>query len=959
MPKVNLVKNVLSGFYNTITPKGLNSDFLLKMQLNWDEILLLSATFKTAPKSKVLILDWPHGRLEAAWHLLEEWDRYLGIPEHWHLLAGEMTEQEIKADISSNLSLAMHHFLLGSPGHNFLVPLAQTNINVPDAKIYQGLIRQIYQGESLPRQKILNELVKKGYWRTSTVLEPGSWRVRGEQIDIKHPTFSGHYTITWYKSQVEKIDHIDQRSKQVSRLSLPGNNFPEQRAQLAKCFSGSLIICPSHYDTKAQPQIVYDSLSPEQVFPKIKIPSFLRLKKIRRINPVSYRRGLSLIANLISGKPAVHSDHGIGIYEGLQTRTINQQTREYLILRYAAGDRLSVPVEHAYKVTAYIGETTPLIHRLGGQTWRRIRQSAKHNAEAFAASLLITARQRQASAGRSYYIDPQIEDELNESFAFELTDDQGKAWQEVKEDLASEQAMDRLIIGDVGFGKTELAIRAACHVAANGKQVALLAPTTLLVQQHSDTFRSRLSRLSDKIGTLSRFVPRGERQRVIQRIFEGRLLIVIGTHALLSRTVNWHDLGLVIIDEEQRFGVAQKEHFKKIRASVDVLSLSATPIPRTLAMSLSGIKRLAIISSPPAGRKSIGTYVGADTDEIIEQAIKQELVRHGQVYLVAPKISQLGALHARVKRVLPKVRLAIIHGRLSPTEVASVMHQFDQQQIDVLISSTIIENGLDLPNANTIIITHATHFGLADLYQLRGRIGRRNVKGQAYFLYNQTELTGIQRQRLTAITEAARLGSGWALARRDLEIRGAGNLLGAEQSGTVNAVGVQLYLDMVRDAVDQYERKNVRRQDVDIILPLPAGLPPDYISSIKIRVDLYQKLSRARSLDELADEYQTILNRYGQAPPELVNLYHLLRLQHASAQVGITRIESRIIKPLGRQPYCKIFVSTSNLPQTLRLLNQMGNWQVKDEQLVQEITMVSTDWLKKIIEALGKKQIQN
>ena len=663
------------------------------------------------------------------------------------------------------------------------------------------------------------------------------------------------------------------------------------------------------------------------------------------------QQGLKLIQELTEGNPAVHADHGIGIYEGLQTKSYDGRPKEYLVLRYAAGDMLAVPVEYAHKVTAYVGQTHPPIARLHTSAWAKTKRTARADAVRFAKELLDIASRRAAVQREPYLIDAAAENKLAASFPYELTPDQAKAWQEVQHDLQQPEAMDRLVVGDVGFGKTEIAIRAAYHGAAAGKQVAVLAPTTLLVQQHADTFRQRLPELADRIGVLSRFSPEKERKKIRSLIADGQLNIIIGTHALLSEKVTWHNLGLAIIDEEQRFGVKHKEHFKEIRARLDILSLSATPIPRTLSMALSGLKQLSIISSPPVGRKSIITYVGHESDARIAEALEQELKRHGQVYVVAPRVRALPALAHRIQQLAPRASIGVAHGQLPERELAAVTASFDQGQLDILVSSSIIENGLDLPAANTIIVMHATTFGLGDLYQLRGRVGRRQRQGYAYFLYNHSELTSVQRQRLVALTETARLGSGWNLAQRDLEIRGAGNLLGAEQSGSVNAIGVQLYLDMVRDAAAS-DHTLVDRRAVDIELPLPALIPPHYLAEQTARARAYQALARAATPAELKQERDNIEQKFGPFPAEALNLFLILQLQHAAAAAGITAVTSRIITPPRQSHFARLTVHTARVPKVAAALSPLGTWRVQENTLSLDIASVTSALVQKIISLL-------
>jgi len=937
---------------------------------------------------------------------VSSWQKVLDVKRDWHVISSEMTEQELGGDIVSDLSKTFHLLLSSSQNHGFAIGASMLPAKIPSPAAYRDLIHLVTVGEQISQQDLLARLIALGYTRYETSLEPGGLIVKGEQISLFHPTDGHTTTMTWLGSVIESITQQQgTRSRAINNISILPVRFPPVTTTLSSVLGSHLVLRPLHADTNGQPTIIYDALDPDLAWPLTSVSvsqfsehsmhvwyknrdrvasylndhgldgylcaaelasapfAFLLQDKIvtsealllpesnQHLRPLTHAKGMELLAELSVEHPAVHSDHGIGIYEGLQTRTINSDTREYLLLRYAAGDTLSVPVEYAHKVTPYIGEDSPPIHRLGGSGWSKTRAQARADAEAFAKDLLATAGERSESSGHAYNLDSTVEAALDATFPFALTPDQERAWEDVRADLASDAIMDRLIVGDVGFGKTEIAVRAARHALANGKQVAVLAPTTLLVQQHSDTWRSRFPELKKEISTLSRFSTPSQLAETRSTIANGSSKIAIGTHALLSKKTTWKNLGLIIVDEEQRFGVKQKEHFKTIRSSVDMLSLSATPIPRTLSMSLSGIKQLSVISTPPEGRQNVTTQVGRDNDEILEAAMARELERHGQIYAVAPKIRQLANLRLRIGQLFPEARVAVAHGQLPPKQLANIMQQFDTGELDVLISSTIIESGIDLPNANTIIVTHATHFGLADLYQLRGRVGRRQRQGHAYFLYDQSELTSNQRQRLAALTEATRLGSGWALAQRDLEIRGAGNLLGAEQSGTINAVGAQLYLDLVREAVDE-QTSPIRRHDVDIQLPLVATLPEHYIAATDERTTLYQQLGRAKTIDDVELLVSALIEQYGPLPLAAESLVTLIKLQHIAAKAGIEHIGYVTITPSDEDPYQRLIIKAQNMPNLIAPLTSLGNWEVKENALQLGVDTIDLALVKKLVAVL-------
>lgn len=974
--------------------------------------LALAATSQSALFTRQAVIMAQSAKKCRRWvHALAGWQSVLGLPGQWHLIAGELTPQEQDGHVVTELSFGLHYLLGGTAKHHFVIPESFLDTLVPTVADYQQLCLEVHTGEARSHRALVNELVARGYTRFEKTIEPGGVRTRGEQLDVYHPTFPGRYTITLYGNTIESIvSYRDRRSNTVMSLVIPPMKFPRGAVKLQDTLKQHVVYQPHHLPLPGVPVVRYDALTadipfpftpydatqaaaasprslvlyenwerikrhtdahpqPNQIFCRTPLATHavaMHSDKVTIVSeeallptpvttrPISYQQGVALLANLQEGRAAVHVDHGIGMYEGLQTRTIGTVTRDYLILRYTAGDTLSVPVEFAHKVTAYLGESVPKLSTLGGSSWATTRRRAKHDAEEFAKTLLSTAQARAGKVREAYYLDSAIETTLTETFPYDLTPDQETAWESVRQDLQHGQPMDRLIVGDVGFGKTEIAIRTAAHLANCGIQVAILAPTTLLVQQHADTFLERLPQWREQIAVLSRFKDRLHHKKELERIATGKARIVIGTHALLGKSVTWKSLGCVIIDEEQRFGVTHKEHFKKIRASVDVLSLSATPIPRTLSMALSGLKELSIISTPPEGRKSVTTQVGQYTDQLVRRAIEQELARGGQTYIVTPKIRGLSALHHHLQQLLPQARIAVAHGQLPNKQLSAVMQQFDTGAIDVLLCSTIVENGLDVPNANTLIVLQATHFGLSELYQLRGRIGRRQRQGYAYFLYSQQELTTVQRQRLAALTEASRLGSGWTLAQRDLEIRGAGNLLGAQQSGTVNAIGVQLYLDLIHQAIDSGS-PTLTYREVEIHLPISAILPTTYIADVATRTHYYQLLSRAPSLEQLASERRVIEHTFGPFPEEATNLYRLMALQHAAAPAGITRISWQPITPVDEDPYQRLIIDGKNLPDLLGRLGSLGNWVVREAALTLDLVEINAAFAHQLLTALQKR----
>jgi transcription-repair coupling factor (superfamily II helicase) len=539
--------------------------------------------------------------------------------------------------------------------------------------------------------------------------------------------------------------------------------------------------------------------------PKIKKEEGTKKSLLKRNPP-------SLLSNLKPGEYVVHLDHGIGIFKGYAEAlggklSFGQPTPEsgekYFVIGYAKNDKLYLPVLLENKLSRYIGFETPIIHRLGGTLWYKTKRKVKESAIETAKQLFEIYAHRAASRGFKFPADDALQRELEDSFKFMETDDQIKAAQETKKDMESEKPMDRLICGDVGFGKTEVALRAAFKAVAAGKQVTMLAPTTILAHQHFHNFSERLEKFAVNIALLSRLESKKEQVKIIKKMKEGKIDIIIGTHRLIQKDVEFKNLGLVIIDEEQRFGVKQKEKFKEWRAGVDILSLSATPIPRTMHLALSGLRDISLIQTAPPGRLAVKTIIEPFSHQTVKKAVEFEISRNGQIYYLHNRVETIELARRQIQKLAPRATIGIAHGRLHEKKLIQVMDDFGARKIDILIATTIIENGLDFPNVNTLIVTNATRLGLAQSYQLRGRIGRSDKQASAYFLYQKKGLADIARQRLAALKEAQALGSGYQIALRDLEIRGAGNILGREQSGSINAVGLNLYIQMLNEAVEE------------------------------------------------------------------------------------------------------------------------------------------------------------
>jgi transcription-repair coupling factor (superfamily II helicase) len=593
----------------------------------------------------------------------------------------------------------------------------------------------------------------------------------------------------------------------------------------------------------------------------------------------------------------VHVDHGIARFLGMRLIESDGAHREYLELEYAEGDRLFVPVENLDRVQKYLGgEAAPSLHRLGTSDWTRARGRARKVVQDVAEELLKIYALREARSGIAFGPDTAWQDELEATFPYEETPDQLAALAEIKADMESDRPMDRLLCGDVGFGKTELALRAAFKAAMSGKQVALLAPTTVLAQQHFHVFRERLKNFPVAVEMLSRFVDDETQARTVEGLKSGQVDIVVGTHRLLQRDVRFKRLGLLIVDEEHRFGVMQKERLKKLRTQLDVLSLSATPIPRTLHMAVGGIRDMSVIQTPPEERQPIKTYVTADDDELVREAIGRELQRGGQVYYVHNRVRTIQKAAERVRRLLPEARIAVGHGQMSEDELASVMVDFEAGKHDVLVCTTIIESGLDIPNVNTILVERSDRFGLAQLYQLRGRVGRAGRRAYAYFLYDpRRSLTEQADKRLDVISGLHELGQGFKIALRDLEIRGAGNLLGTEQHGAIAAVGFEMYLQMLQSAVSKLRTGAeetvigdvLSTAEMNLDLPLDHFIPRSYIRDEKLRLGAYRQLAGAEDEADLESMLRSLKDRYGTAPAQLDNLAYSLRVKLRGQRMGL------------------------------------------------------------------------
>ena len=596
--------------------------------------------------------------------------------------------------------------------------------------------------------------------------------------------------------------------------------------------------------------------------------------------------------DLAIGDLVVHEIHGIGRYTGMVDRNLLGVHREYLVIEYAKGDKLYVPSDQVDLVSKYVGGEAPKVSRLGSSEWAKTKARVGRRAREIAHELVKLYADRIRARGFSFPADTPWQRELEDAFPYEETPDQLRAVDDVKDDMENAVPMDRLVCGDVGYGKTEIAVRAAFKAVAAGKQVAVLVPTTILAQQHHATFKERFRPFPVRVEMLSRFLSQSEAKKVIADLAAGKVDVVVGTHRLLSKDVSFSDLGLVIVDEEQRFGVEQKERLKSLRTSVDILTLTATPIPRTLEMAMSGIRDMSVIDTPPEDRHPIMTYVGEMEDDIISSAIRRELLRDGQVFFVHHRVDTIHRMARRIEELVPDARVAVAHGQMDEHQLEQTMVDFADKKTNVLVCTTIIESGLDMPTVNTLIVERADLLGLAQMYQLRGRVGRAHERAYAYLFFPpERALTEGAHERLKTIAEHTGLGSGFRIAMKDLELRGAGNLLGAEQHGHIEEIGFDLYVKMMSQAVEEAKGEAVTgpaSEEVRIDLPLNAFIPQDYVADENLRLEAYRRIASARDEDALNEAHRELLDRYGTPMPAPVEaLFEVARLRQLMNSLGV------------------------------------------------------------------------
>jgi len=688
---------------------------------------------------------------------------------------------------------------------------------------------------------------------------------------------------------------------------------------------------------------------------------FLGTKK-RKTMESSGNTMMTFLASLKPHDYVVHADHGIGIFTGIEKKTIDTITKEYLKIEYAENDKLFVPTDQADKVSKYISneEKPPKLTRLDSSEWATLTKKVKTEAKKIAKELLELYAKRELAKGVRYATDTEIQETFERTFPYDETPGQIKAIHDVKRDMESEKPMDRLVCGDVGFGKTEVAMRAAFKAVQNKKQVAVISPITILADQHYKSFCKRMEPFGIHIEMLSRFKSPAEQKTILKKLAHGEVDIVIGTHRLIQKDVAFKDLGLLIVDEEQRFGVGQKERIKEMRCDVDILTLSATPIPRTLHMSLNKIRDITTITTPPPGRLPIITEVRKYSDGLVIDSIKRELERGGQVYFLHNKVRTIEGVADKLRKLIPDAKFVVAHGQLDPRELEKRILAFKNREFDVLVSSTIIENGIDLSNANTLVVNNADSFGLSQLYQLRGRVGRSKTQAYTYLLYSSRKLGMDAKKRLRAIVEASELGSGFQIAMKDLEIRGAGDILGSSQHGMINSVGVSHFIRMLNQQVEELKERggststilDDKQKDVVVEMPLTAYIPDWYIPEYEEKIASYQKLSSIKALSELEEYKSEMEDEYGELPEEIVHLCKVIEIKIYArrANVDAVRVYNQ---PFGLQEINLLMAKSMRAENIFSLLSVNPKWFISGEKLKISINDLNDNWYNGLIKALN------
>jgi len=813
----------------------------------------------------------------------EPWTNICIVPGESSLLSG------IRESLSSSLSISVPQ--ISSPQEFFslsgnFIAILPLDLALSTA-FRKGETLKLGVGQKIGYGELLFSLRSLGYKRSEPPLLVGEFALRGDVIEVRAP--KSNWVISLYGDEIDYIGITD-----------PDNlGAPLKRVESCEIVSPTQSGEGRFWDILPRGALVIWIYVDEGLIPngERKIPFLLLVREEVEggLNipwnpyiPTPIDRELSFK----EGDYVVHEDYGIGIYRGIKRIKVDGVEGDYLLIEYDRGERLYVPSISLDKVSPYLGGLeSPPLGSLKKGSWESVRKRVKKSVEEVARELLRIYALRSVATGYAFSKDSSWQKEFEARFEFDETPDQLKAIEEVKRDMESPRPMDRLICGDVGYGKTEVAFRAAFKAVMDGKQVAFLCPTTVLAFQHYMNMKRRMEGFPIRIAMLSRFVPKGEQLEVIEGLKRGNIDIVVGTHMLLSEEVSFKDLGLLIIDEEQRFGVMQKEKLKKLKLEVDVLTLSATPIPRTLYLALSGIKDISVINTPPWGRRNVEIYVGEWDEELVRGAIVREFERGGQAFLVHNKVEDIYSFAERISKLVPEASVGVAHGKMNEEELEDVMMSFISGKINLLICTTIIENGLDIPNANTMIVHEAQNLGLAQLYQLRGRVGRSNRQAYVYLLYeDEASLTDTARERLEAMKEFGELGSSLKLALRDMQIRGVGNILGPEQHGFVNAVGFHLYCKMLEETIASLKGDLPKVLSSKVDLGLDAYIPEDYIDSEEERLYYYRRLIGLKSLEDVEDLRIEVEERFGRLPDAVLNLFKIVEFKTRAQDAGVSEI---------------------------------------------------------------------
>lgn len=685
--------------------------------------------------------------------------------------------------------------------------------------------------------------------------------------------------------------------------------------------------------------------------------SSIQEEKKRAVNQKVF---MDFLATLKTGDYVVHVDHGIGLFFGLEQRNIDGLTKEYLKIGYAENDQLFVPIDQADKVNKFIGadENPPKLTRLGSAEWHTITKKVRKETEQIAKELLAVYAERKSAPGLKFDYKEQAMKAFEDTFEYEETPGQLRACKDVLDDMAKDIPMDRLVCGDVGFGKTEVAMRAAFLAFLNKKQTALVSPITILADQHYRSFMKRMDQFNVRVEMLSRFRSQSEQKKIIEKLAAGEIDIIIGTHRLFQKDIKFKDLGLVIVDEEQRFGVKQKEVFKQLKSDVDFVTMTATPIPRTLNIALNKLRDISTITTPPPGRLPVITEVRRFSLGLVREAILNEVSRGGQVYFLHNRVQTIDSLTEKLRVLVPEARFGVAHGQLGSGDLEERIVAFKDHQFDVLVSSTIIENGIDLSNANTLIVNNAEKFGLAQLYQLRGRVGRSKRQAYAYFMYHGQRLKLDAKKRLKAIVEASELGSGFQIAMKDLEIRGAGDILGAKQHGVINVVGVSHFIRMLNKAVEDLKAGRVLREeepeDITVEIPISAFIPDSYITTTKEKISVYQKLSAADSVDYLQGMKDELIDDFGALPTEVVNFFKVIEMKIYAKAAGVVGVKAESVYLTKDK---EIILHMSNLvrPENImNLLDYNNKWMISGNKLKIKIVDLGFQWVDELNSCLKR-----